>query len=306
MSEIRTILRDMREQRWSDDQSLVHVNEEQMNLPTAFTLESMLTGQPGVTGDVEVRFLYLRRADHIDEHRIQIERDLLHSHGHTPSEVHRFWAANQAARADLYAALCGLTDEDLDDVPAEPEGEWPLRQILEHLIMAERLYSARATRALECWRAGESCGDYPRPGDLARSFPDASLQELIDELDRAREESLDVIGSIEDDDLAAPLLWAGVDIDLRFQFMRYAQHEREHTAHIRKWRAQCGKPFSEAARLLGLCWQAHGQLEGALIGVPDALLDRQPDGDEWSIRTILKHIARAEKFFNGMILGAVE
>lgn len=306
MSEIRTILRDMREQRWSDDQTLVHVDEEQMNLPTAFTVESMLTGRPGVTGDVEARFLYLRRADHIDEHRIQIERDLLHAHGQTPTEVHRFWALNQAVRADLHAALCGLTDDDLDETPVEPEGEWSLRQILEHLIMAERLYSARAKRALHCWRAGEPYSGHLRPVDVVRSFPEASLPDLIGEFDRARMESLDALLTIDDDELAAPLLWAGVDIDLRFQLMRYAQHEREHTAHIRKWRAQCGKPFSEAARLLGLCWQAHGLLEGALTGVPDDLLDRQPDGDEWSIRTILTHIARSEKFFNGMILGAVE
>jgi uncharacterized damage-inducible protein DinB len=306
MSEIRSLLTEMRYKRWNDDAQLASVTEAQMYTPTAFTMETMMTNQPGEIGDIKVRWLFLRRADHMEEHSIQIAGLLRNQFAVPTTQAHLYWAANQQARADLYAALCGLTDLDLDDVPDEPEGEWSLRQILEHLIGAERAYASRAVYAVECQHAGKPYGGHPTLDNMPREWPGASLTDLIAEFDRAREDSLRLLINLTDEELRAPQVWGGMDIDVRFQLMRFAQHEREHTAQIRKWRLQCGKPYTEADRLLGLAWQANGRLEATLAGAPDDVLDRDPANGDWPIRRILAHISSAESYFKRMVDGALQ
>src|SRR5207247_9938797 len=53
----------------------------------------------------------------------------------TPSQAQRILGQYHHAYRDLTGALAGLRDEDLDRVPRE--GEWPLRDVLEHMLGAE-------------------------------------------------------------------------------------------------------------------------------------------------------------------------
>ena len=295
MSEIRSILREMREQRREHDRELVEITEAQMNLETAFTLETMMTGMPGEVGGVGIAWMFQRRFDHLEEHAIQIEGFLRDRFGIEQSDSHRYWAANEEARGDLYAALMGLTDEDLDEIPIDPPGEWPLRTTLEHTLDVEHSYRDNTLWAVEKYRTGESFEPMPRkPG---QKHPDASIDDFVRLLDEARETTLDQLMDLTDDELRATTTWAGIDCDVRFRLMRFAQHEREHTAQIRKWRVQTGKPFSEAARYLGMCWQRSSRLESILCGAPDDILDRDPGDGEWPIRRVLAHIAGAERYF---------
>lgn len=304
MSEIRTLLSKMRRQRWTDDRELLSVTEEQMNLPTSFTRETMMTGKGGQLDDTELRFQFLRRADHLEEHTIQLEDMLANRFNVRRSQSDRYWAANQEARGDLYAALCGLSDADLDRAPTEPEGEWPLRQILEHLITNEVVFAPRILQAVENKRAGKPYGDHPPFSEFEQ--PDASFLDLMIAFDQAREETLEMLQDLSDQDLRAPMIYMGMDVDVRFILLGYAMHEREHMAHIRKWRQQCGLPFSEAARLEGLCWQRWGRLEGVLAGVSDDLLDRDPGDGEWTVRQILRHLASSEQYFDRVIRETLE
>jgi hypothetical protein len=135
--------------------------------------------------------------------------------------------------------------------------------------------------------------------------PGASLRQLLDELDTAREDALTDLLAIGDAELRAPSSWNDIEIDVRFLLMRFAHHEREHIDQILKWRVACNRPASEAERLLGRVWEQSGALEGLLIAVSDDVLDRKIDG-HWTIRRILAHIRSAENYFRRLILRAVE
>ena len=303
MSEIQAILQEMRQQRRDHDRDLLHVDESAMNLPTSFALETMMTDDQGSTTGVGVGFLFQRRFDHLEEHAIQIEDHLQSRFGFTQTQSQRYWATNQEARGDLWAALIGLDDTDLDDIPKDPPGEWPLRTTLTHILNVETSYRERCRWAIERYRAGEPFEQLPQSGDVDEPVP--SIDAFIQQLDEERTVTIDTLADSSNADLRAPTVWAGIDCDIRFRFMRFAQHEREHTAHIRKWRAQTGKTYSEAARYLGMCWQRHGRLEAVLCGATDDLLDRDPGDGEWTVREILNHIASAERYFKSRIDAAL-
>ena len=264
-----------------------------------------MTGGQGTTTGALVRDLFLRRPDHLEEHALQIAGILRNQFGIMPTQAHLIWAANQAAHGDLHAALAGLTDHDLDDRTELPDGEWSLRQILEHLIVVERYYTMDAQHALAKYHAGEPHGDLP-DDELRIERPDASLGQLIRDHDQVRDEALASLSNLADAELRALSRWENIDIDVRFLLMRFAHHEREHTDQIHKLRIQRGTPQTEAARLLGLCWHQNGVLEGHLIGAPDNILDRDPGNGEWPIRRILNHIGSAETYFRRVIFKALE
>jgi uncharacterized damage-inducible protein DinB len=304
MAEIRGILAEMRAQRRADDADLRHVTEAQMNADTDFTFETMMTRQRGEMTGANVRWLFQRRFDHLEEHAIQIEDHLQARFGLPRTQAHRYWAANEEARGDLYAALMGLSDDDLDVAPEQPAGEWPLRTTLEHALNAEKSYHANCVWAVEKHRTGERFTPMPAPGGA--SYPDATLDDFVRMLDEAREVSLADLIDLTDEELRAPTVWMGMDCDLRFRLMRYAQHEREHTAQIRKWRVQTGRLISEADWLMGVCWQRSGRLDGILAGAPNEVLDRDPGDGEWTVREVLAHISGAERYFKRVIDRALE
>jgi uncharacterized damage-inducible protein DinB len=246
--------------------------------------------------------MLLRRIDHLEEHALQLD-DLLRARFGLPrSQTDRIWGACQQSRGDLQAALVGLTDVDLDVKPPDAPEEWSLRQTLEHILLVERYYTLDTRHALARFHAGEPHGALPDE-QLQSERPGASLNDLLAELDEVREAALAEFGALRDAELRAPAMWGEVACDVRFLLLRFAHHEREHTDQLLKWRAQCGRPRGEAARLLGVCWQRSGQLEGLLTGVPDDALDRDPGASEQPIRGILAHIGSAERFFKRMLEG---
>jgi hypothetical protein len=304
MSELRQILIDMRRRRWEHCVVLAGVTEVQMATRVNFAMETMLTGKskPDLTDDEkeDVRWLLLRFSDHLEEHALQAE-DLLCNHLNIRrSEGQMLLAAIQRARGDLWAALVGLTDADLDVEPVDPPGEFPLRRILVHLISVEQNYRKRATLAIESHRAGKPYpGNPPMPPSVERST--ATLAELIAELDAEREITLDALMDVSDAELKAPQLWGGIQIDVRFQILRYGQHEREHTAHIRKWRQQTDRAETDAQRLLGLAWQQQGYLEGVLLNAPDSALEQSAGEGEWTLQRMLADIPGGERYYRRLI-----
>lgn len=303
MSELRAILTELRQKRRRHDNELMHVSEQRMYAPVEFTLETMVTGGTGKTTGAEIHTMFLRRADHLEEHALQIDDHIRNQFGVPRTQTHLIWAANQAARGSLHAALVGFTDADLDIRPLHPDGEWTLRQTLEHVVVVERYHALDARHALARYQAGEPHGELPQD-ELEIERPGASLSDLMAELDLAREESLADLTSLTNVELRAPSRWADIDIDVRFLLMRFGQHEREHTDQLHKLHAHCGRIQTEADRLLGLCWRAHGVLEGSLVGIPDELLDRELE-DGKPIRSLLKHTGSAESYFKRMIANAI-
>jgi len=93
-----------------------------------------------------VRRVLLRFGDHVREHTTQLvaAREAVGA-AHTMPQ--RILARGQEAYGEFLGAAIGLDDEALDKVPAE--GEWTVRQVLEHLRDTESWYLARIKEALE-------------------------------------------------------------------------------------------------------------------------------------------------------------
>jgi len=290
MSEARDLLAENRAHRRAIFDQLDGIPAERMGDETTWA-----------GGPVDVRFMFLRFADHEEEHELSVQTRLIES-GFRQTTAQRTLARAEMTRGDLLAALVGLNDADLD---LAPEGEWSLRRTLAHVINSEHSYRIQTLHSVELFRAGRA---YERPSDdvLPPSVDtqlDGTLDDFILRFDAAREAALAALAGLPDDALAAPTVWFQRPTDVRFRLMRFAHHEREHTAHILKWREQVGRAPTEAQRLLGLAWRARGVLESHLVGISDELLYIAPEG-EWHIRQILAHLAGTDAWLRDQILGA--
>ena len=102
---------------------------EQMLVPTEW-------GQRQVT----IRFLFYRLITHEVEHTVHLLKTL-ETLGIAQSEAGLILRHLQTTRGELEGLLVGLSDDDLDRVPAE--GEWSVRQILDHIVDTEERFSKR-------------------------------------------------------------------------------------------------------------------------------------------------------------------
>jgi uncharacterized damage-inducible protein DinB len=249
-------------------------------------------------GPANVRFLLLHLTDHEDDHRLQIA-GLLGEAGIRQSGAQRLLGAAEVTRGELNGALVGLDDADLDLTPG---GEWPLRRILAHILATERSYRLNVAHALELYRAGQPFAALDRA--VIGPEPDLSglgLAEIVAQLDEAREQTLAELADTPDADLAAPTIWAGRDMDVNFRLLRFADHEREHTQHILKWRAQVGRAPTEAQQLLALAWRARGVQAGQLVGLPDALLTQPYGVADVTIQALLEHVVGSEAYLQRQV-----
>lgn len=290
-SEIRAILADMRSSRRAVFEDLQGIPESRM------VYETQWAGGP-----TDVRFIFLRLTDHEEGHTLQV-RGMLEDAGFRQTTAQRILAAAEVTRGDLLATLIGLTDGDLD---VAPDGEWPLRRTLAHIINVEHSYRVNIAHSAQLAREGKAYEHAPEhlmPPPLEASL-DGSMADFVERLDAAREVAVDELSTLGDDALRAPSRWASRDVDVRFRLMRFAHHEREHTAHILKWRHQTGRVPTEAQHLLGLAWRARGVLAAQLLGAPDDLLTVAPSNGDWPLRRILEHITSTETFLRDRILNA--
>ena len=95
--------------------------------------------------DVNVRFMFYRLITHQIEHTIHLTKTL-NALGITQGEAGLILKSLQVASGELEGLMVGLTDEDLDRSPGE--GDWTLREVLEHILSAEKSYSNRIDEAL--------------------------------------------------------------------------------------------------------------------------------------------------------------
>ncbi len=134
MPAVTQLLERIRTVRQVVQDRLQEVTEEQMLAQTQW-------GQREVT----VRFMFYRLIAHEVEHTVHLLKTL-QALGIHQGEAGLILRHLQAARGELEGLLIGLSDEDLDRVPAE--GEWSLRQVIEHIVDTEERYSKRIGEAL--------------------------------------------------------------------------------------------------------------------------------------------------------------
>lgn len=196
-----------------------------------------------------------------------------------PTTAQRVLAQHQIAYRDMTGALAGVRDDEVDRAPAE--GEWPLRDVFEHLIGAELGFLLQIEWAIA---RRDSGADFPVPmpreGEALRRNNaidvSGSLADILGRYDTLHDEVIAYAAPLSDADLDTPSVWwEEYAIPVRFRMQRWDAHLHEHIIQVDKTLSGINHPPSEAERLIRLIHNALGECEGALIGAPGTLIDRQ-------------------------------
>jgi len=130
----------------------------------------------------------------------------------------------------------------------------------------------------------------PRRQPTSRTV-DAFATEAVERLVRAS------VG-LTDEQLSTPWAWHEYDEEgIRFALLM-AHHElRDLASSIAAERARSGPALTIAQRTLGQYHDAYRDLTGALAGLRDVDLDREPAPGEWPVRAVVAHMLGAESGF---------
>lgn len=199
------------------------------------------------------------------------------------TNAQRTLAQYHSAYRDLQAILLGISDENALHSPAEDE--WPVREVLIHVIAAERAFFAVNFDALERVRTGDG-----RPLEMSEeawqaiwvgdtfdqhkeSAPSSELLAYYGELHRR---VLGEFAGITEDELSIPaVFWESSPMTVEFRLHRFDAHLRQHTVQAEKTLEAIGFPLGEAKRLLRLIYAALAEAEGPTIGAWDLGLEKQ-------------------------------
>jgi hypothetical protein len=111
----------------------------------------------------------------------------------------------------------------------------------------------------------------------------------------ARVRLVDELAGLAEAALERPWPWRDGVADVRYALLRVADDEQAATVRIAGTLAALGWRQAEPQQILGLAEISRGWLLGELVGVPDALLDREPAPGEWPLRRVLAHIILTER-----------
>lgn len=252
---------------------------------------------PWRDGVADVRYALLRVADNEQEATVRIAGTLA-ALGWRQAEPQQILGLAELSRGWLLGELVGVPDTLLDRAPAP--GEWPLRQVLAHIILTERRYYQRTAWHIAEARAGRPTTGEPPAGVVEPLgeivlYERGTVYDFVERLETVREETLAVLADCAPADLDAPTSWAGHIVDVRFRLHRFAAHERQHTIQVAKTLRAAGFTPSEPQRLLAQAQATRGQLLATLIGLPDALLDVRPAPDQPSVASVLAGLIESER-----------
>lgn len=130
---------------------------------------------------------------------------------------------------------------------------------------------------------------------------DKQVKEALDKLNKLREEWMEQLSHLTDEDLditADDGYWT-----IKKWLYRMIDHEAIHMGQIVRTRRSI-EPVWKAAvrwreidRLMGELYRLRGQVASELVGLSDELLTTQPGEGKWSIKEILEHLGQAEKYY---------
>ena len=191
------------------------------------------------------------------------------------TEAQRILAQVHEAYRDLTGALAGTSEAEIDAQPPPVHGaaQWPLREILAHMLDAEKGFLAAIEVALDCARSGT-----PSVGDEAAfkakrkppEDPSGTRADALNALFRSHVAVLRALDGVTDTELATPSwFWEDKGYSIRFRMHRFEEHMRQHTVQVDKTLVALGHPPSEAERLVRNLYTALAGLEsvsGAGVG----------------------------------------
>jgi hypothetical protein len=168
------------------------------------------------------------------------------------TEAQRILAQVHEAYRDLTGALAGASDVELDTKP--PHDQWPIREVLRHMLGTEKAFLAAIELALEAARAGTPSVRSDAAFRAKREPPGSSAGSRADALDalfRSHVAILRRLGAVTDAELDTPsFFWEGDGYPVRFRMHRFEEHIRQHTIQLDKTLVAIAHPPTEKERLV--------------------------------------------------------
>jgi uncharacterized damage-inducible protein DinB len=177
-----------------------------------------------------------------------------------PSQAQRILGQYHYAYRDLTGALAGLRDDDLDRVPAE--GEWPVREVILHMLGADSgflgtvQYARDPDRPADEEKAGDRWPAWRKEhGYAAPSAVPGGIAGVRNTMFETHRRVLRELADLSDEDLDRPAgFWDGVK-PIRFRLHRFEAHYVQHTIQIDKTLLAIGRGPSEARRLVRVLYR---------------------------------------------------
>ena len=163
------------------------------------------------------------------------------------------------ALGDLRGLLAGQPDDLLDVEPIP--GEWPLREVLHHVLEVELSFALNVRWAVRRDDA-EPLRPSPEQREREATAPSTgSIAEITDRLVAARTVTAEFVHGLDQATLARPTVWAGHEVNVRFRLYRFASHLVEHTIQVEKVLHALNRDPAEARQEVRAIWSARGAHE---------------------------------------------
>jgi uncharacterized damage-inducible protein DinB len=177
-----------------------------------------------------------------------------------PSQAQRILGQYHLAYRDLLGALAGLRDEDLDRVPKV--GEWPLRDVIEHMLGAEygflsviqyELAPDRPRDPRDAEKRASSWRD--EHGYRSPTTVDGGVADVRDAMFEIHGRVLRELGGLSDETLERDATFWDGDKPIRFRMHRFEAHMVQHTIQVDKTLEWIGRAPTEAKRLVRVLYR---------------------------------------------------
>ena len=229
-----------------------------------------------------VRFAFFRTCEQLEAlaARLEVERA---ASPQPFTAAQRILGQYHTAYRDLQAVLIGVSDELAAHIPAE--GEWPLRQVLAHVVQADRGFFIGNLLGLEHIRKGNTApfqmteeiwNNFWASAPFSELAETGSLSQILAYHDPLHARILKELASLTETDLAQPIsYWESEPYPLEFRLGRFASHMRQHTIQVEKTLVLLDMPPNETHRLLRDIFRSLAAVENVTIGAEGFGLDRQ-------------------------------
>jgi uncharacterized damage-inducible protein DinB len=165
------------------------------------------------------------------------------------------------------------------------EGEWPLRQVMAHIVQADRGFFTSISLGLDHIRkeiaepfeiTEEIWNHFWADAPFSELSENGSLSQILAYYAALHARILREFAVLADAELSLPIrYWESEPFSLEFRLGRFSSHLRQHTIQAEKTLAMLSLPPSETRRLLRIIYQALAAVENVTIGDESFGLDRQ-------------------------------
>ncbi|HKC91968.1 MAG TPA: DinB family protein [Candidatus Limnocylindria bacterium] len=177
-----------------------------------------------------------------------------------PSQAQRILGQYHHAYRDLTGALAGVRDDDLDRIPRE--GEWPLRDVIDHMLGAEYgflsviQYELAPDRPRDPKEAEEGVGPWrDKHGYRAPKTLDGGVADVRNAMFEIHRRVLTELGTLSDETLDRDATFWDGDKPIRFRMHRFEAHMIQHTVQVDKTLEWIGRAPTEARRLVRVLYR---------------------------------------------------